>query len=123
MIELIKYFRILFMSAKISRERLKDFTEDHIIRLTNNNPGGIFTVILTAVTNAYNSYYGDMSSEEVNLAVQEGKTVAMNNSRALLEKQLSDHEKLVAYTYRNAPETYEEFYPLGLKEYYDADLG
>lgn len=123
MIELLKYFRILFLSSKISRERLKDFTENHILNLTAHNPGGIFTAILTAVTTAYNNYYGDMSSEAVNLAVQEGTTVAMNESRKALENQLSDNEKLVAYTYRNNKNTYEEFYPLGLTEYNDADLG
>lgn len=123
MIELAKYFRILFLSVRISRVRLKEFTEDHIIRLTNNNPGGIFTTILTAVTNAYTNYYGDMSSEEINLAVQEGKTIAMNESREALEKQLSENEKLVAYTYRNNLSLYEEFYPLGLTEYQNADLG
>ncbi len=123
MIELIKYFRILFLSAKISRERLKDFTEHHILSLTAHNPGGIFTAILTAVTTAYNNYYGDLSSEMVNLAVQEGTTIAMNESRVTLEKQLSDNEKLVAYTYRNDRNTYEEFYPLGLTEYQNADLG
>lgn len=122
MIELAKYFRILFMSVRISRERLKDFTESHILRLTANNPGGIFTTILTAVTAAYNNYYGDLSSESVNLAVQEGKTIAMNASRVALEKILSDNENLVAYTYRNTPETYEEFYPLGMSEYYQSDL-
>lgn len=122
MIELLKYFRILFMSPQISRERLKDFTESHIARLTANNPGGIFTTILTNITNAYNSYFGDLSSESVNLAVQEGKTIAMNSSRTALEKNLNDNEKLIAYTYRNNPEIYEEFYPLGLKEYYDCDL-
>ncbi len=123
MIELMKYFRILFLSSKISRERLKDFTESHILNLTAHNPGGIFTAILTAVTTAYNNYYGDLSSEAVNLAVQEGKTIAMNESRVALEKQLSDNEKLVAYTYRNDKNTYEEFYPLGITEYNQADLG
>jgi hypothetical protein len=122
MIELVKYFRILFLSKNLSRERLKDFCEDHIARLNANNPGGIFTPILTAITTAYNNYFGDLSSEALNQAVQEGKTIAMNNSRAALEKNISDNEKLIAYTYRNNPEIYEEFFPMGMKEYYDADL-
>jgi len=122
MIELIRYFRILFMSENLSRERLKDFCEDHIQRLTNNNPGGIFTGILTTVTAAYNAYFGDLSSESLNQAVQEGKTVAMQESRVALEKNLSENEKLIAYTYRNNAPVYEEFYPLGMTEYLRADL-
>ena len=34
MIDLMKYFRILFLSARISRERLKIFAESHLQRLT-----------------------------------------------------------------------------------------
>ena len=122
MIELLKYFRILFMSPQISRERLKDFTESHIARLTANNPGGIFTTILSNITAAYNNYFGDLSSETVNLAVQEGKTIAMENSKLALLKNISENEGLISYTYRNNPETYEEFYPQGVDEYYQADL-
>ena len=122
MIELIKYFRILFLSAKISRERLKDFTEDHIQRLAAHNPGGIFTAILTAITDTYNAYYGDLSSESLNLAVQKSKTNAMNESRKNLEKQLSDNEKLIAYTYRDNRTLYLEFYPQGMTEFLRADL-
>jgi len=110
------------MSVRISRERLKDFCESHIARLNANNPGGIFTTILMNITMAYNNYFGDLSSESLNLAVQEGKTIAMNESRVALEKNLTENEKLIAYTYRNAPEIYEEFYPLGLTEYENADL-
>lgn len=122
MIELVKFFRILFLSERISVDRLKNFTEDHIQRLTANNPGGIFTAILTAVTTAYNNYFGDMSSKSLNLAVQEGKTQAMKESRDALLKQLSDNEKLVAYTYKDNKPAYEEFYPLGTTEYRNASL-
>ena len=122
MIELAKYFRIMFMSVRISRERLKDFTESHIARLTANNPGGIFTTILMNIMAAYNNYFGDLSSESVNLAVQEGKTIAMESSKTALLKNISENEGLISYTYRNNPETYEEFYPQGVDEYYQADL-
>lgn len=122
MIELVRYFNILFMSPQISRERLKDFTESHIARLTANNPAGIFTTILMNITTAYNSYFGDLSSESLNLAVQEGKTIAMENSKLALLKNISENEGLISYTYRNNPETYEEFYPQGVDEYYQADL-
>jgi hypothetical protein len=120
--QLFKYFQILFLSMQLSRERLKLFTEDHIQKLTANNPGGIFTAILTAVTNAYTAYYGDLSNEAVLDAVKQGKTVAMNASRDAVEKYIREGEKLIAYTYRNNKPVYEEFYPQGMTEYYKADL-
>lgn len=118
----MKYFRILFLSSKISRERFKAFCEDHIQRLTTNNPGGIFTGELTAVTNLYNIYFGDLASESLNQALQEGKTIAMTESREELENFISDGEKLVAYTYRNENDVYQEFFPQGITEYITADL-
>ena len=122
MIQLIKYFSILFLSTKISRERLKDFAEDHIARLNANNPGGIFTVILTDVTTAFTNYFGDITSESLNLALQEGKTVAMNESRDALCKLISKNENLIAYQYSANMMVYQEFYPLGITEYTEADL-
>jgi hypothetical protein len=122
MIELAKYFRILFLSPKISRERFKALCKDHIARLNANNPGGIFTAILTAVTNLYNAYFGDMASESLNQAVKEGKTTAMNKSRENLEKNISDGEKLIRYTYRDNEPFYQEFFPQGVTEYNNADL-
>jgi len=122
MIELIKYFRIMFMSTRISRDRLRAFTEDHIQRLTANNPGGIFTTILTDVTNAYNAFAGDLASKSLNEAVKEGKTIALTEAHDALEKQISENESLVRYTYRNNNPFYEEFYPLGITEYHDAGM-
>jgi hypothetical protein len=122
MIELVKYFRILFLSPKISRERLKLFCEDHIQRLTANNPGGIFTTILTAVTNDYNAFFGDVASKSLNLSVQEGLTAAMEQSRAALVKNIKDNEGLIKFTYLNNVAFYLQFYPNGISEYTRADL-
>jgi hypothetical protein len=122
MIELVKYFRILFMSRNLTRQGLKAFTEDHIIRLTNNNPGGIFTAILTAITAAYNSFFGDLADETLNLTVRKSATTAMEESREALLKNISDNEGHVAYVYRNDIPKYELFYPNGITEYSDADL-
>ncbi len=122
MIELVKYFRILFLSPKISNDRLRAFTEDHIQRLTAHNPGGIFTAILTAITTAYNNFAGDVASGSLNQAVQEGKTIAMDDSKKLLMKNISENEGLIKYTYRANLPVYEEFYPQGLTEYINADL-
>src|SRR5437763_12329077 len=109
MIQLLKYFRILFLSVRINRDTLRQFTEAHIQALTNNNPGGIFTAILTAVTNAYTAYFGDLASRSVTEGVKQGKTQARNESREKLQKNISDNEALIKYTYRNTPSVYQEF--------------
>lgn len=122
MTKFFKYFRVLFLSPQLSYSALQDFTEDHIQRLIANNPGGIFTTILTAVTAAYNAYFGDLASKQLNEAVQENKTAALNESRVNLLKLLSDNEKLVKYTYRNDLPVYQDFYPQGMTAYNRATI-
>ena len=78
MIELAKYFRILFLSGKISRERFKAFCEDHIARLNGNNPGGIFTAELTAVTALYNAYYGEKDFSSISNIIYEASKEMLN---------------------------------------------
>ena len=107
MIELIKYFRILFLSPKLSIEVIQDFTEDHIQRLLANNPGGIFSTILANVTAAYNNFFGDASSKNLNEAVQKSLTTTMMQNRTDLEKYISDGEKLIKYTYRTNTAKYK----------------
>lgn len=122
MIDLTKFFSLVFHSPRISRECLKDFVEDHIQRLTAHNPGGIFNAQLAAVQVAYASYFGHLSGGALHLAQQEGRTLALAEGRAKVEQLLNDNEKLIAYTYREAAAVYEEFYPLGLSEYYRAGI-
>ena len=122
MITFIKYFMVLFMSPKISRSRLKSFAEDHISKLTLNNPGGLFTALLTAVTNAYTAYFGDLSSESLKLAVQKAKTAGMDASRLALLAKISEIHPLILYTYRATPDVILEFYPVGTSEYYDSNI-
>ena len=122
MIQLLKYFALMFISPRISRSRLKDFCESHIARLLANNPGGIFTTILTAITDAYNAYFGHLASEATNVAVQKGKTAGMAESRMVLEKLISKDEKLFDFKYGFGSPTYLEFIPRGLTEYNDADI-
>lgn len=91
MIELVKYFRILFLSPKISRERLRDFCRDHLQRLTANNPGGIFTPIITALTTAYNAYNSDLTAYVTKVAQKEGRTLDADAKRTALLKNISDN--------------------------------
>lgn len=122
MLDLIKFFQILFTSPKISRERLKLFAEDHLARLTANNPGGIFGTILASLTAAYTAFAGNLADKSTLEAVLKGLTTTMEEKKAAVLKFIQDAENLIAYTYRNNTAFYEEFYPQGLTEYDNADL-
>jgi len=122
MVQLFKYFAILFMNKNISRQLLKDFTADHIARLTTNNPGGIFATILTNITNAYNSYFGDLDAEALKQRLQEGKTIAMDNTHIALTALISKNAGLIAYKYGDGSEIYQQFYPQGVTKFSEDDL-
>lgn len=122
MIDLIRYFKILFISLRVGRERLKNFTEDHIQRLNSVNPGGIFTTILTDVTNAYTAYFGDMADEGLAQAVLESRTVAQEASRKALADFISRAEGIVSFTWGKTSPEYQEFYPQGIVEYTEATI-
>ena len=58
MLNLINFFRILFNTSRISDLNLRKFCEDNLQRMIANNPGGIYTILITDTTTAYNGYYG-----------------------------------------------------------------
>ena len=121
MIDLMKYFRILFLSPQISRLRLKAFADKHIVRLTTNNPGGIFDGILADMIAAYTAYFQDIQDIDIVNAALKSLNASTNNAqRALLEK-IRELEPYIKYTYRNDVAVYLLFYPAGLNEYNDAN--
>ncbi|MBK8660102.1 MAG: hypothetical protein IPN22_14850, partial [Bacteroidetes bacterium] len=117
MIDLIKYFRILFMSPQISRERLRQFAESHIQRLTVNNPGGIYGAILAAITTAYSNFAGNLVDASTLEASSKALTLAKTNAQKAVHDKIREFEPLLDYTYRANRPVYLEFYPQGLTEY------
>ena len=122
MIELARYFKILFLTLRVSREKLKQFTKDHIDRLTAANPGGIFTPLIANSTMLYDAYFGDLSSTSYAEAVLENRTLTMETSRKSLLDGISKAEGIISYTFDKTSGIYQEFYPQGLTEYNKATL-
>lgn len=122
MIDLIRYFKVLFFTLRVGRQRLKLFTEDHIQRLTANNPGGIFTAILTDMTNAYTAYFGDLADESLADAVLQSRTTSMEAARAAMVDFIVRGEGAVVYKWGKDSNVYQEFYPHGVMEYTEGTL-
>jgi hypothetical protein len=123
MIQLMKYFLILFMDTHISKARLKQFTSDHLIRLTDHNPGAIYNTLITDTTAAATAYFGDYAGELDSLSSQEGDTQAMDNARAALTKNIGNNSNYMKYLYQDdITGKYEKFYPRTMEEYDKASL-
>jgi len=117
MITLLRLVNDIFDDPKLSDDKLRTFGDDHIIRLANNNPGGIYDGLITATTNAYTSYYGSMTNEAVKEAVSEGFTINMNAKREAVLARLSKQQALVDYLFGEDSDTYQAFFPQGMTEY------
>jgi hypothetical protein len=118
MITFDAFFKNHFKTGRISDDKLKKFTEDHLARLTQNNGGGTFTVILTDTTNAYTAYFGMLSSEDVAFSVQQSLTMTVDNIIKDFKNSVSQKEGLIRGTYNSGSPEYQKFFPHGMNEYW-----
>ncbi|MFN8285633.1 MAG: hypothetical protein U0V74_02715 [Chitinophagales bacterium] len=124
--DISSYFRVLFTEEKINHEKLKKFTEDHIRRLSANNPKGVFTKILSDISDCYLAYFGPASDSQISVLVQESKQKNAELVKALLVEDVKSLFPFVSYKFSNQPEIINEFYPAGAETFKngldDADL-
>ena len=117
MINLKRLFKNLLDDKEISIGELTNFSSDGIERLRANNPGGIFTTILTDTEAKHQAFEDAQASLDTDEAEREGRTIDMNIVMAAFTKKVRQVEALISWTYKEKPGIYEEFYPLGLTEY------
>ncbi|MBK8658057.1 MAG: hypothetical protein IPN22_04085 [Bacteroidetes bacterium] len=125
MINPIRLTNNIFADPRLSDANLRAFSEDHLIRLANNNPGAIYSSLISDTTSAYNAYYGKMSSEAIQTQIKEGLTLTKNQSRTLAEAKVSQLQGLIKFKWGETSAIYQEFYPQGMDAFYrakDADL-
>lgn len=123
MLNIIRLTNNIFDDKNLSEANLQVFAEKHIVALTNDNPGGIYTTILSDVTLAYTAFFGSVSNEAYKKSVSEGNTINMNNALKAAMDRIIKTEGLVKYAFGENSSEYEAFFPLGLSEYHNAPLG
>ena len=119
---LLSFFWNIFESSRVGDAKFRMFCEFHLQRLINNNPGGIYDDLITALTAVYMEYYGALEDEATKIAIREGKTVAMNNSRNEIDGFISQQEGLVRSKWGKNSAEYQEFYPQGITGYTKSPL-
>lgn len=122
MLNPIRLVNDMFDTRALSDINLRTFADNHLIRLANNNPGSIYTPMITSTTGAYMAYFGVMTNEAVKEAISEGLTVDMNAARDAVVTKLSKQQALVIYLYGEGVGTYQQFFPQGMGEYHQAKL-
>ena len=126
MINIVRLVKDLYDDRELIDSRLRTFADDHLIRLANNNPGGVYNTMIADTTTAYTAYYGSFNNELVIEAVTQGLTIATNNAATAVKNKLSNQQKFIDYTFGEGSEIYQQFFPYGMTEYHNAridDLG
>lgn len=116
------YFKVVFASPEISDDNLRKFTEIHLQRLSADNPGGIFTALVTATTTVYQVYFGSIVDEATRTAIQKGMTLKMNAALDDFLEAVRRQEGRIRADYDKPSAVYAEFYPQGLEDYNQATL-
>lgn len=111
--DISSYFRILFTGEKIQRDKLKRFTEDHIRRLSANNPKGVFTRILNDVSGCYLAYFGPTSDSQISELVETSKRENKALVKSLLVEDIKSLYPYIAYKFSSNRDVIDRFYPQG----------
>ncbi len=122
MLNPIRLVNDIFDDVTFSDIKFQPFANDHLIRLGNNNPGGIYSQLITDTTAAYMGYYGQLTSQDTKVAISEGLTITTNNTKDAVLAKLSSQRGLVAYKFGDDSAIYQEFFPQGLEAYNKARL-
>ena len=122
MIDLSTFYKNHFDTDKISDDNLNKFSLDHIQRMAAANTDGRFTDMITATTTAHNAYFGSISDEDINYAVQQSLTMSMKNTFENFQKTISQKEGIVRGNWNTDSPQYQEFFPRGLSEFSNASL-
>lgn len=122
MLNLNILFKNHFSSRLISDNSIRKFAEVHLQRLSANNSGGEFTQTITDTQNVFDSYFGSMSDEDQNYAIQQGLTISVTKVLNEFKQFISSSEGLVRAQFGKKSSEYQEFFPNKMKEYWHLNL-
>ncbi len=120
MINLNTLFKNHFDSPKISDDKLKVFSEDHIQRLSVNNETGMLTTTVNDTTAIHSSYFGAIVNEATNIAIRQSNTKSVDNIIDTFIRGVRRYEGAVRSALGEDSPAYLEFFPQGLTEYSNA---
>ncbi len=121
MINFATLFKNHFDTGRISDDKLKVFSEDHIQRLNVNNSNGLFDAIINDTVAVHTAYFGHIAGEATNQAIQKSRTASVDNIISTFKSEVSRKEGLIKSLFGKDSVTYLEFFPKGVSEYSSAN--
>jgi hypothetical protein len=111
------FYTDLFDKENIIDSRFQVFLRNLIASLTTNNPAGVFTPQITALTSTYNTYFGNFETKSVNIAERVAKTSSLDTETALFASTVRSKYNSIAAVYPIGDPVYIEFFPHGMTEF------
>lgn len=115
------FFKNHFDTKEISDDTLRLFTEDELVRLANDTSGSYIT-ILADTTTAYQNFFGKIVDEATRFAIQQARTMTMDNTWNLFISTIQRKEGTIRSEFGKDTPKYQEFFPFGLNEYNETNL-
>ena len=112
-----------FDSEYITDLRLKNFTEDHIQKMTAANTGTRFTTYISATQTALGAFVLTLVGEESHVAARKSRTENVSAILAQFKKLVRTKEPVIKAAFESQPTIITEFFPNGLTEYSIATVG
>ncbi len=111
-----------FLTMQISEDNFDKLVKSHIERTSviaaNSSPlTAMFWDNRTAVSALYTQYSESRGKKALNLSQKEGKTINVNQIVKNIKVFVSLKEGIIKNKFFKGTAEYEEFYPLGVKEY------
>lgn len=122
MINLETLFENHFDNIFISDNNLQKFAEIHLQRLMANNPGGVFTQIISDSAPTYADFVNAISDEDTHFAVQQGLTITVKTLLQQTKEFISKSEGTIRGTFGKKSAEYQAFFPQKMDEYWQANL-
>ncbi len=121
MIDLSRYFLVLFMNQSISKQEFRAFVDDFLKKLAIQNTGGLYNEMLNSTIAAYETFFGTINNLDVKAAIQKSRTASMNLVMQAFITSVQSSGLVIEGLFKNKPEL-EEFFPLGRNEFNQATL-
>ena len=121
MIDLSRFFLVLFMGEKISKQELRSFVDDFLKKLAVQNTNGLYDEMLNATIAAYETFFGAITNLDVKAAIQKSRTASMNLVMQAFKTSVQSSGLVIEGLFKNKPE-FEEFFPLGRTEVSEVTL-
>jgi len=116
------FFKNHFDTKEISDDTFRLFSQDGLVRLANDT-SGLYITILADTTTAHQNFFGKIVDEATRFAIQQARTMTMDTTWNLFISTIQRKEGTIRSEFGKDSAKYQEFFPLGLTEYNQTNLG